>query len=564
MKRGTYVLIIFLIFFVLILATVLSFIYLEFAKPPTVKAQSYLEIPLAGEIQEKVQPNIFVELFYGIKPLSLHEIWLNIQKAKNDSRIKGIILKQGYLICDWAKVNEIREAVLDFKKSGKKVYSYIEEAPDFDKEYYLASACDKIFIHPQGMMGVNGISSDIPFLKNTLERLGIEGEFIEVEEYKTAYHMFTKEGFTPAHKRMMESITKERFDHYMAVTAEARNLSAEQYKDLIDYGFFQGEKAKEAGLADDVFYEDEMWDFLSEESRPFRKIPHSQYTKVKVSDSGFNRGRKVALIYGMGPILTGEGIIQSMGSATVSRWLRKARKDSSIAAVVFRVDSPGGSSVGSDIIWREVFLTKKEKPVIVSMSDLAGSGGYWIAMPAHRIIAHPQTLTGSIGVLSGKFNLSGLYEKLGVTHETLHYGEKADLYSSFRGFTGEERNMLKKEMLWVYNRFLEKAAMGRNMTKEEVDNVGKGRVWTGSQAKEIGLVDDTGGILKAFLAAKELAGIPAGESISLEVWPKKVSFLSALFGGGQISVHSRENGLKKTVERLRILQKEGILALMTF
>ncbi|MBN1271817.1 MAG: signal peptide peptidase SppA [Candidatus Aminicenantes bacterium] len=562
MKKGKYILIIFLFFFILILATIFSFIYFEFAKPPSVKTQSYLEIPLTGEIQEKVIPNLFVELFSPTKPLSLHDIWLNIQKAKHDSRIKGIILKQGYLVCDWAKVNEIREAVLDFRKSGKKVLSYIEEAPDFDKEYYLATACDRIILHPMGWIGINGISAEIPFLKKTLEKLGIEGEFIEIKEYKTAYHMFTKEGFTPAHKRMMTSIYRERFEQYISTVAEARNLDKARVEELINHGFFQGEKAINTGLVDDLLYEDEMWDNLKEEGLPFRKIAHSQYTKVKVSTSGFNQGKKIALIYGMGPILTGEGISEAMGSATICRWLRKARKDSSIAAIVFRVDSPGGSSVGSDIIWREVFLAKKEKPVVVSMSDMAGSGGYWIAMPAHRIIAHPQTLTGSIGVLSGKFNMSGLYQKIGVTFENLNYGDKAGIYSSNRGFTDEEKQMLEKEMLWVYDKFLTKAAEGRHMTKEEVDKIGKGRVWTGAQAKEIGLIDDTGGILKAFQTAKELAGIPQNESVNLEVWPKTVSFFASLFGGGQTSLRTKQDLLKKTVERLQLLQKEGVLAIM--
>jgi protease-4 len=254
-----------------------------------------------------------------------------------------------------------------------------------------------------------------------------------------------------------------------------------------------------------------------------------------------------------------------MGSATVSRWLRIARKDKSIAAVIFRVDSPGGSAVASDVIWREVVLTKKEKPIIVSMSDVAGSGGYWISMAAHKIIAQPQTLTGSIGVLSGKFNMEKLYQKLGITAEKISYGKRSEMYSSFRSLTSEEKDFIKKEILWIYDQFLTKVAEGRNMAKEEVDKIGRGRVWTGSQAEELGLVDEIGGLSKALELAKNQAGIPTGESIKLVVWPKKVSLFSAFFGKREVQTDIPIRlKLEKFLTTLKLIERDKILAIMPF
>lgn len=564
MKKGKYVLIIFLIFFFLIIITAVSFIYYEFGRPPTVKARSYLELNLSGEILERVTPNFLMKLS-GREPLSMHNIWMNIKKAKKDDRIQCLLLRIHYLQCHWAKINELRDAVLDFRKSGKKVYAYIQEAPDFDKEYFLATACDQVIIHPLGWLVVNGIGGHFPFLKNALEKIGIEAEVEHVEEYKTAYNIFTEEGFTKAHKEMVESLYSDIYDYYVKSLAEARGKSEEDIKDMIDTGFYLGEKALEAGLVDKVFFEDELENILQENGKKLHKITHRQYLRIKPSSLGLNKGKKIALIYGMGPIHGGESAYQTIGSSTVARWIRKMRKDKSIKGVIFRVDSPGGSALASDIIWREVVLTKKVKPVVVSMSDVAGSGGYWVSMAANKIIAQPQTLTGSIGVLGGKFNMARLYEKLGITSERLTYGEKADIFSTFRSMTQEERDLFKKEILWVYDRFLAKVAEGRNMSKEEVDRIGKGRVWTGRQAKELGLVDEIGGLSKAVSMTKSLAGIPAEEEVKLVVWPRKISFLATLFGRGRIQTDIPFGSkFKEFIQVLRSLEKDKVWAIMPF
>jgi protease-4 len=565
MKRGTYVLIIFLIFFFLVIITFASFVYLEFGRPPSVKSNSYLEITLSGSLQEKTSPDLFMS-FFGVSPgLSMYDIWLNFQKAERDRRIQAIVLRFGTLQCGWAKINELRDLVLEFRKTGKKVYATFEESLDADKEYFLATACDRIVLLPSGIMMINGIGGYFPFFKRGLEKLGIDYEVEHIAEYKTAMNEFTEAGFTPAHKEMMESIYGDIYSYYLRQIASARGKSEEEIQELLDYGFFQGQEAKEKGMVDEVLYEDEFQNVLRDNGRKLTKISQDRYTKINPASLGLYRGRKIALIYGMGTILTGEGMYQVMGSSTVARWIRQARMDPSVEAIVFRIDSPGGSAVGSDVIWREVVLAKKEKPIVVSMSDLAGSGGYWIAMSAHKIVAQPQTWTGSIGVIWGKPNLVKLYEKLGVTAEEMTFGEKADIFSTFRKWTPEERALIKKEMTWTYEQFLTKASEGRKMTKEEVNEIGRGRVWTGNQAVKIGLVDELGGLSKAIDLAKDLAGIPAGEQVKLVVQPKKVSFFDMFLARRFIKMDlGRGSRMEKTIAALKLLETPRIWAIMPF
>lgn len=566
MKNRRYVLWIFLFFFLLAVAAIVSFLYFDVVRQPVqVPAHSCLEIDLGGEIQEIVPADFLSSFLPVARPLAMNDLWMNIRKAKKDSRIDAIFLRLDLMLCDWGKVNEIREAILDFRKSGKKAYAYIEEGPDFDKEYYLATACDRIILHPLGWLGINGIGGYIPFFKNSLDKLGIQAEFEHVEEYKTAYNSFTEKGMTPAHREMMESIYGDLFDQYVKTVAGARGMTEDEYKALIHRAFFQGEKAKSAGLVDDVLFEDEVLNMIRGRGPGLHRIEFDEYARVKPSSLGMGAGRKIALIYGIGPILSGESTVSSMGSATVARWIRRARQDESIKAIVFRVDSPGGSSVASDVIWRETFLAKKEKPFVVSMSDVAGSGGYWISMAAHKIIAQPETLTGSIGVLAGKVSMAGLYEKLGVTADKLLYGDKADIFSTFRGFTPEERKILKDEILWTYDKFLTKAAEGRNLTKEEVDRSGRGRVWTGRQALDLKLIDGLGGLSEAIEAAKKLAGIPAEEDARLVVWPKKRSLWSALLGRrGDNRNFDLPGDADKALAALRLMRKNRIWAIMPF
>jgi protease-4 len=429
----------------------------------------------------------------------------------------------------------------------------------------VATACDRIILHPLGWLGINGIGGDVPFLKGALDKLGVRAEFEHVEEYKTAANMFTEKGFTPAHREEMESLYSDLFAQYVAAAAKARGKSETEFRALIDRGFFQGEKARAAGLVDDCLYEDEVQALLRQDGRTPARVRFDDYTKVKPSSVGLETGRAVALVYAVGTIMSGESLPQVMGGSTVARWIRTARTDVSVKAIVLRIDSPGGSSVGSDVIWREVALARKVKPVIVSMSDVAGSGGYWIAMAATRIVAQPQTLTGSIGVLAGKFSIDGLLGKLGVTSEKLVFGEMADIFSPFRPFTPDERKVLKEEILWTYEQFLAKAAEGRGLTRDEVDAVGKGRIWTGRQAKDRKLVDELGGLTMALGLAKKEAGIDADEEVRLDVWPKKRSFWQTFLSRPGIGLDLKSAaGREKILDTVRMMNRTKIWAVMPF
>ncbi len=564
MKKGRYVLLIFLFFAVLVTATILAFLYSEFGRPPEVKAGSYLDIDLAGPFPEFSAPDFLTSYFLG-KPVSVRDIWESFRKAKVDDRIRCILLRLGNLECDWAKASEVRDAVREFRASGKKVFAYIEEAPEFDKEYNLATACDRIILHPLGWLGVNGIGGWVPFFKQGLDKLGIEAEFEHVEEFKTAYNMFMEKGFTEAHRVMLEAIYQDIFSEYVRAVAEARKKSETEVKAIIDQGLYQGDQALDAGLVDDLRYEDELGKLLREGDRKLHRTPLSEYLRVSPASLGLETGRKIAVIYAAGAIVSGERPFGTIGGRTLSRAIRRAREDRSVAAIVLRVDSPGGSAVASDVIWRETALAKKEKPLVVSMSDLAGSGGYWISMAAHRIVAQPQTLTGSIGVLGGKFSLAGLYQKLGITAEKMTFGRRADLFSTFRPFSREDRKLLKEQILWTYDKFLSKAAEGRNLSREDVDRVGRGRVWTGGRAKEVGLVDELGGLDKALDLAKELAGIPAAEKVRLVVWPRKTTLFGTLSGRLDIkALQPPSSDLQGLLQTLEILQKENPWAVMPF
>ncbi|MCX6560482.1 MAG: signal peptide peptidase SppA [Candidatus Aminicenantes bacterium] len=564
MKKGRSVLLLVLIFAGLILAAAVSWVFMTLRSEPVVPEAAVLEIRVEGPLAEFADPGALAALFAG-RPQSMLDIWNGLRLARADRRVTGVLLRLGLLDCDWAKCAEIRDAVLDFRRSGKKAVAYFEDAPLATKEYYIATACDRIVLHPLGGLGITGLGGQVPFFKNALDKLGIRAEIEHIEEYKTAYNQFTEKGFTPAHREMTESLLADQFDHFLKDVAAARGKSEPEIRALVDRALFRGEDAVRAGLVDECLYEDQVRALFGRQGRPAVLIPISRYSRISPSSVGLGRGRRLALLYAVGPIHGGESLAGTIGSDTLGRWLREAREDSAIAAVVLRVDSPGGAAVASDVIAREVELTRAVKPIVVSMSDVAGSGGYWIAMGASRIVAQPQTLTGSIGVLAGKIDASGLLAKLGIGSETVRFGRFADLYSPFRPATAEERVLLKADIRWIYERFVAKAAAGRHLAPEQIDRLGRGRVWTGAQAKARGLVDELGGLSKAIEIAKALAGIGPEEDVRLAVRPGRTSFLGALFGRRGADART---GLTAEMERaagfLKMLGRNQVLAIVPF
>jgi protease-4 len=450
-----------------------------------------------------------------------------LRNAKVDRRVASVILKPTGTAALWAKVQEVRDAIADYRRSGKPIVAFMEYGGE--QEFYLASACDKVYLMPSATLDLTGIASYELFLRGTLDKIGAYPDALHIGDYKTASNIYTEHTYTPAHREMADSLNLDLYEQLVRGIADGRHKSEKEVKALIDHGPFLPEDALRAGLIDDVAYEDEVDDKVKLARGPVRYLDMNDYRQVSPTSLGLERGPRVAVIYASGLIASGKSNYDGpggevVGSDTINEYLRKARADSTIRAIVVRVDSPGGSAIASDIIWREMMLTRNAKPLIVSMSDVAASGGYYISLPAHTIVAEPSTLTGSIGVVLTKFVIDGTLKKLGMNMEGVSRGRFADLYSPVRPFSPEERARVIESMQATYDTFVEKAAQGRNTTPERIDAIGQGRVWTGRQAKQLGLVDELGGLERALALAKQRAKIPQDSEVELVVYPPKKSF----------------------------------------
>ena len=513
----------------------LLFILMAVGAEPQVARNSTLVLRLDGSLAD-AEPRGLVDQFFE-PPATVRAVVESLQRAKRDARIAAVIVRPAAAQALWAKVQEVRDAILDFKKSGKPVIGFLEYGGE--QEFYLASACDKVFLLPSSTLDLMGLATFELFLRGTLDKIGAHPDLLHIGDYKTAANTFTEKTYTPAHREMAESLNRDLYGQLVAGLAQARKKTEDEIRELIDHGPFLPEDAVRAGLIDGLAYEDEIPEKAKLPGGADRRVEFDVYRRVSGSSVGFGRRPRVAVIYVDGTIVSGSSAGDSAqgpiaGSDTIGRYLRRARDDRSIRAIVLRVDSPGGSAIASDVIWREVQLARSSKPVIASMSDVAASGGYYVAMPAHAIVAEPGTLTGSIGVVVGKFVVVGTLEKLGITLDSVSKGRYALLQSPLRPFTPDERAKIQELMQATYDTFVRKAAEGRQTTMEKIDAIGRGRVWTGRQAKDLGLVDELGGLTRALALAKARAGIDADADVELVIYPPRRGFFEALadpFGG---------------------------------
>lgn len=504
-------------------------LYLLFGREPAIASNSTLVLQVGGDLAE-LAPADVVGYLRGVRTPTVRSFVDNLRKAKADSRIRAVLLKPtGFQTPFWAKVQEIREAVLDFRKSGKPVYAYLEYGGD--REYYLATAADKVFLMPSAPLDLTGVATYQLFLRGTLDKIGAVPDLHHVGEYKTAVNTFTEHGYTPAHKEMDESLTRDLYDQIVRGIADGRKKNEAEIRQRFDEGPYLPEDALHAGLIDDVAYEDQVDEKLRAGERRGR-VDGDDYARVGLGSVGLNRGPRIAVIYASGAITGGKSGYDPIngpivGSDTLIEHIRQARRDSSVRAIVLRIDSPGGSASASDAIWRELIITKNERtdrPLIVSMSDLAASGGYYIAMPAQVIVAQPSTLTGSIGIFGGKVVTGGTYQKLGANIQATSVGRHAEINSPARTYNAEELKKLQEQLQAFYDQFVEKVADARHTTPEKIDAIAQGRVWTGRQAKENHLVDELGGLDRAVAIAKERAKIDPDTEVELMVYPPRKSF----------------------------------------
>ncbi|HLA77094.1 MAG TPA: signal peptide peptidase SppA [Vicinamibacteria bacterium] len=485
----------------------------------------YLAFDLRGEIPEP--PSSDLTPFFGRRPPTLRTLVESLDRAAGDAKVKAVVLRVSFLPdAGWGKVQELRDAIVRFRKSGKPAYAHLEFCGN--REYYLATACDKIYAVPTGLLDVTGLSAETTFLRGSLDKLGVEAQFEGVGKYKNAPNQYTEKGFTEPHREQMEALLDSVYEQYVTALAKARGKSREQAEAILDQGPFDAKEALKAGLVDELVYRDQ----LQERLKSGEGVSPARYVK-KARGLGLDGRPKLALVFAVGEIVPGESQESPFGgsfagSETVAHALKSAREDDDYKAVLLRVDSPGGSGTASDVIWREVQLTRKQKPVVISMGDVAASGGYYIAMGGDAIVAQPGTITGSIGVFSGKFSLRGLYDKLGVSKEILIRGRHAALFSEYRPWTQEERDRIRSLMESFYQDFVAKAAEGRKKPVAEIDQMAQGRVWTGAEAFRLGLVDRLGGLEVAVSVAKERAKIGKDQDVQLVILPEKKGFLETL------------------------------------
>lgn len=495
-------------------------------KTAVVANNSVLHIDLNHMVTERTAPNPFEDLdlpgFSATKSLGLDDILKRIDQAKSDDRIKGILLDLSYVMADFATMQEIRDALVDFGESDKFIMAYSENYSQ--KAYYLASTADSIFVNPEGAIDFRGLSSEISFVKGTLDKLGIEMQIVKVGTYKSAVEPLIQEQMSPANREQVNAYMHSIYDHFLGEISKGRNIPTDSLHAIADgYLVRNADDAVRYGLADAKIYKDELLSLLKDKleidhKKDINSVSLAKYKPESDEKTSYSRSR-VAILYATGEIVSGEGADGQIGSDKTSRELRKLRNDDKVKAVVFRINSPGGSALASDVIWREVELLRQDKPIIVSMGDVAASGGYYIAAAADSIFAQPTTLTGSIGVFGTVPNLNKLWkDKLGVTFDGVKTGKFADFMSgSFnRPMTAEEAQIMQMEVNRIYNTFMQRVADGRAMEIAQVDSVGQGRVWTGAQALEIGLVDKLGDIEDAVLAAAQKAGL---ESYSIVKYP---------------------------------------------
>ena len=561
-------------------------LYLAFGREPAVPVNSTLVMRVGGDLHEVVPADV-VTYLRGVKAPTVRSVVDNLRKAKVDARVKAVLLRPtGFESPFWGKVQEIRDAVLDFRKSGKPVYAYLEYAGD--REYYLATAADRVFLMPSTSLDLTGVASYELFLRGALDKFGVFPDLHHIGDYKTAVNTFTEKGFTAAHKEMDESMNRDLYEQIVRGIADGRKKNEADVRRIIDAGPFLPEDALKAGLVDDVAYEDQVDDKLRAGERR-NTMEGDEYARVGLGSVGLNKGPRIAVIYAAGTITGGKSGFDPVngavaGSDTIVEYIRQARKDRAVRAIVLRIDSPGGSATASDAIWRELMIAKNERadrPLVASMSDLAASGGYYIAMPAQVIVAQPSTLTGSIGIFGGKFVTGGLYEKLGARIDSTSIGKNAEINSPARRYNASEAKKLQEQLQAFYDQFVEKVADSRHSTPEKVDLLAQGRVWTGRQAKQNKLVDELGGLDRAIAIAKQRAKINADSEVEIVVYPPRKSFyelVSDQFSGSSESMQSaaisswmQSNLSKGEVEALRafrgqftMFRRGEPLALMPF
>jgi protease-4 len=552
-----------ILFFIVLLASI-SALVASGDKPASISENSILVLKAGVEIPDRGNENPLagMDLFnltFAPSP-GLNEILQNIEKAETDSKIKGILIENGLLPSGWATTGEIREALGKFRKSGKFVISYSDYVLT-QECYYLSTAADKIYINPGSMVDFKGLSSEVMFYKKALEKLGVEVQVTRHGKFKGAVEPFILDKLSEENKAQIKDYAGSIWTSVTEAIAESRNIPLTKLNLLADS--LTGNSASGAlrtNLVDGLMYRDELIDTLKNLSgiikdKDLNLVSMTKYSKVPDTKKNISVKNRIAVIYASGNIVTGKGNEGNIGGNHYAEVIRKARLDSTVKAIVLRVNSPGGVAIAADIMWREIELATKIKPVVISMGNYAASGGYFISAPATKIYANPTTISGSIGVFGLIPNAGKLLEqKLGLTTEIVSTNKNSDFPSIYRPMNTYEKEVMQMSIENIYSDFVSKVASGRKMTTEAVDNIGQGRVWSGSKAKIIGLVDEIGGLNAAIKGAAELAGL---ETWSIRELPTLEDPYTRLLTelGGEIRIKILNKELGESVRYYNMVQE---------
>lgn len=560
------------VFFFFISLGIIGGIAASSSEETTIKPNSVFAIDLSGQIIERSEDNPFASLL-GEYSNQAQEIGLNnllsaIHKAKNNDNIKGIYIEAGALMASPASIREVRQALIDFKKSGKFIYSY--GSTYSQGAYYIASAADKVFLSPQGMVNWHGVAVQEAFYKGTLDKLGVEMQVIRVGTYKSAVEPYITTKMSDANREQITAFTASIWKTTVNDVAASRKLTAEQLNQLADQGiaFKPAEESVKGHLVDSLLYDDGIQNYIKKKigikENDDLSLVKLEAMKNAASEEKISEN-KIAVVYAYGGIDTGGS--DGISSKELVKTLAKVRKDDKIKAVIFRVNSPGGSALGSELIWREVSLIKGKKPIYVSMGDYAASGGYYISTPADMIIAQPNTLTGSIGVFGLIPNVNGLTKKIGVSFDEVKTNKFSTLPSIQQGMNAEEKDLMQAYVNHTYEVFVDHCAKGRKMNPDAIKKIAEGRVWTGEQAKQIGLVDALGNLDDAISLIAKKARL---DKYNVVEYPKQKTFLEKFMSSLDAKVEERVQKAQlgeyypylKQIREVSSLQ--GIQALMPF
>jgi protease-4 len=495
--------------------------------PVKIKEPSVYDLELKGQLVDRSEDDPFTAAFASamgqdaVQMIGLDDVLANIQKAKNDSLVKGIYLRGGQLMGGIASIREIRDALVDFKSTGKFIVAYADNY--VQSNYYLASVADKILLNPQGMVDFRGIASELMFLKNTLDKLGIEMQVVKVGTYKSAVEPYIATQMSDANREQVTAYTRSIWYTMLNDLSTARAISVEQLNAYADemMTLQPAEKLLAYRMVDSLVYANEADSVLNSYVKDYKKLSHSSMTRVE-DTSKFSKD-KVAVIYAVGAIDDGSG--SGIVSEKLVKTIYEAANDNMVKSVVFRVSSPGGSAYGSEQIWHALMELKKKKPLIVSMGDYAASGGYYISAPADTIVAQPNTITGSIGIFGLIANIDGLNKKLGLSYDVVKTNAMSDAPSLNRAFRPEERALMQAYVDRGYELFVKRCADGRSKTTDEIKAIAEGRVWTGEEALKLGLVDVLAGLDEAVEIAADKAGLT---EYNVKEFPAKEDFQTRL------------------------------------